>query len=255
MKDDQFDLHARIEEDHWWFVGRRIIIRTVLHQVVPPSKSILAIDVGCGTGANIAALASDYICHGIDASEHAIRHAKMRFPTVNFTCGDVHEIIGETDKQPKLFLLLDVIEHIRDDRSFLQRLISSMNKGDRVLITVPADMRLWSPHDENHGHYRRYDVSELEKTWTGQDVEPIMVTYFNALLYPVIKAVRIYNRFRNKEWGEAGTDLKIPPRLMNRLLTALFSSEALILKRMLRNGTANRRLPFGVSLMAFLRKR
>lgn len=50
MQLPQFQVHADLEERHWWFLGRRAIFRALLTQAVPPSRDRLILDVGCGTG-------------------------------------------------------------------------------------------------------------------------------------------------------------------------------------------------------------
>ncbi|HEY2251089.1 MAG TPA: class I SAM-dependent methyltransferase, partial [Planctomycetaceae bacterium] len=87
MQSAQFQLHAEIEERHWWFVARRRILRAIVEQLVPPSSEATVIDVGCGTGANLASLAADYRCIGVDTSSEAIRLARKRFPAVRFIRG------------------------------------------------------------------------------------------------------------------------------------------------------------------------
>ena len=87
MQSAQFQLHADIEQRHWWFVGRRRIMARLIAEVLPPSPEALVIDVGCGTGANIAALADHYNCVGIDTSAEATELAQSRFPQVRFLTG------------------------------------------------------------------------------------------------------------------------------------------------------------------------
>ena len=52
MQSAQFELHAELEEKHWWFRGRRHIIRRLVDQVLPAGKNTAVIDIGCGTGAS-----------------------------------------------------------------------------------------------------------------------------------------------------------------------------------------------------------
>ena len=116
MQTAQFELHAAIEDRHWWFVARRKIVRRLIDHVLggcradsngngkqhgrshhptalpkregtKPDTRPLVIDIGCGTGANIASLADSYRCVGIDTSVDAIQWARQKFPDVQFING------------------------------------------------------------------------------------------------------------------------------------------------------------------------
>ncbi len=87
MQHEQFQLHADIEQRHWWFVARRQILCRLVAEVLLPSPETVVIDVGCGTGGNIAALAPQYRCVGIDTSDEAIELARQRFAQVQFIAG------------------------------------------------------------------------------------------------------------------------------------------------------------------------
>jgi len=249
----QFELNARIEEEHWWFCARRQIIEKLVRHLLPPADDVSIIDVGCGTGANLAALSRDYRGIGIDPSADAIEFASCRFPDVEFRCGRVPEVLGEAvDGVRRLFLLMDVLEHVPDARLFLPALLDRLDGGDLLLLTVPADMALWSPHDESHGHYLRYDEARLRSAWTGLPLEEIMLSHFNARLYPLIRTIREFSRRSGRSFGDAGTDLKLPSPTINRLLQRLMAGEAGPLLRQLRQ-PQQRAYSRGVSLVAALR--
>jgi SAM-dependent methyltransferase len=56
-----------------------------------------------------------------------------------------------------LILLLDVLEHIEDDRAFLLRLVRDhLAPGGELLISVPAWPALYGRHDQLLAHHRRY---------------------------------------------------------------------------------------------------
>lgn len=248
----QFELNAHIEESHWWFCARRHIIETLVRHLLPPAADVSIVDVGCGTGANIAALAEDYSSMGIDPSADAIEFARRRFPHVDFFCGEVPEALGECGSGRHLFLLTDVLEHVPDDRGFLAALVDHLNEGDLLLITVPADMALWSLHDESHGHYLRYDEARLRRVWSELPLKEIMVSHFNARLYPLIRAVREFNRRCGRSFGDAGTDLTLPNLVINRLLYYLMAGESGLLLNQLHH--PEQRAYFrGVSMVAVLR--
>ena len=85
--------------------GRRRILCRLVAEVLPPSPQAVIVDVGCGTGGNIAALADRYPCVGIDTSAEAIELARQRFPKVRFIAGRAPSDLGELAGQARLFLL------------------------------------------------------------------------------------------------------------------------------------------------------
>jgi hypothetical protein len=117
---------------------------------------------------------------------------------------------------------------------------------------VPANDALWSSHDEVLGHFRRYDRSQLELVWQGLPVTPLLLSYYNTRLYPVIRLVRALNRYGGKSFGHRGTDLYLPPDPVNRLLASLFAGESRVLKDCLQ-GRRPEGYRYGASLIAILR--
>ena len=254
MDANVFELNSKIEMTHWWFVARRRIISRLITHLIPPSPSRTVVDVGCGTGGNLSQLANDYRCIGIDPSEEAIRWAKKRFPQMAFVRGHAPEDLNDDQRQADLFMLNDVLEHVPDDFSLLSKLLAASKPGSYFVITVPADMSLWSPHDVSHGHYRRYTMERLSAVWEGLPVRCVMRSHFNSRLYPIVKFLRGMNQRNRAASGDQGTDLKVPSRWVNGSLTRVFEGEARRLLDLLDRGDGKgyRR---GVSLVAILSRK
>jgi len=252
MRSEQFQLHAEIEDRHWWFVGRRRILSRLVAEVLPPSRQTTIVDVGCGTGGNIAALASQYRCVGIDTSAEAVELARQRFPQVQFITGRAPTNLGRLAAQARLFLLTDVLEHVADDYAMFSELLAGATPGSYFLVTVPADESLWSEHDESFGHYRRYDRARLEGVWAGLPATTMLLSYFNARLLPIVRLVRARNRRRGQAAGRAGTDFWLPNRPVNAMLKTVFAGETNRLVMALRGQKDGYRA--GASLVALVRR-
>jgi SAM-dependent methyltransferase len=252
MQHSQFLLHAEIETRHWWFVARRRIICRLVEAVAPPSPATCIIDIGCGTGANLAALATRYACTGIDAAAAAIALARTRYPRVQFLHGESPRDCSASLARADVVLLLDVLEHVADDFLFFSENLAAIKPGAHVLLSVPAHAALWTEHDVSFGHYRRYDRGRLAQVWRGLPVQVCLLSFYNSRLYPVVRAIRTLNRWRGRAAGRAGTDFAMPPAPLNRLLAHLFVGEALRLVQALHNPA--RSYPQGVSLIALLRR-
>ncbi len=251
MQREQYELLATLEDSHWWFLGRRQILCDLIDAILPPQRRSVIVDVGCGAGANLAALSPAHECIGIDASEEALGHARRRFPAISFVRADGPEEAADVIGRADLLMLNDVLEHVEHDREFLQGVLALAAPGAHVLITVPADMSLWGPHDVSHGHFRRYTRRELAELWHDLPVEARLVSYFNTRLYPIVRLIRTLGRWRNRSFGADNTDLRPAPRPINRMLTKLFAGESARLRRAL-GGTPSAAYGYGVSLVAVL---
>jgi SAM-dependent methyltransferase len=254
MQTEQFQLHADIEGRHWWFVARRRILRDIVSLVCPPTagRNSTVVDIGCGTGANLAALADEYRCVGVDVSAEAIQLAKKRFPGVQFIPGQAKGDVRRALAHANVVLLTDVLEHVENDRDMLVSIVADCAPGAHFVITVPADMRLWSPHDEAFGHFRRYDIQNFSMLWRDLPLRKRLVTYFNSRLYPLVRTVRAVTQWRGHAAGKANTDFRLPAKPTNAALTRIFAGERhRLLNSIDGQGKIYRR---GVSLLAVLER-
>lgn len=252
MQDAQFHLHAEIEDRHWWFQGRRKILCDLTAALPVARGERLIVDVGCGTGANAAALASLGRVVGVDPSAPAIAHAQERFAQAEFRQGFAPLAVADLLPRTDVLLLADVIEHVSDDFEFLSRLLEPLPPGAHVLLTTPADPRLWSPHDESFGHYRRYERDRLRAVWAGLPVRERLLSGCNVRLAPIVRGVRWLAQRRGQSAGAAGTDFSMPRPWLNRSLQAIFAGESRRLVRCLER----RARPYqsGVSWVAVLER-
>jgi len=228
-------------------------MRRLANAVVPPSPQSLVIDVGCGTGANLAALAGQYNCLGIDTAAEAVAWARQRFPQVCFVEGLAPQDLGPSVGQARLIMMMDVLEHVPDDFAVFSAMLAAVAPGTQFLITVPADDALWSEHDVSFGHYRRYDRRRLQQVWEGLPVRVRLLSAFNARLYWLIRAIRARNRWRGQTGGAAGTDFQLLPRPLNRFFQRILAGESRRLLGLL-NGKRRKAYRHGASLIALLQR-
>ena len=80
MQAHHYPILYEVEESHWWYVGRRQIIQSLVEKIRArlgtPHPHIL--DVGCGTGANLKMLAAHGRAEGVDISTQAIEFCRER---------------------------------------------------------------------------------------------------------------------------------------------------------------------------------
>jgi len=233
-----------VDEHHWWYRGRRRVIRAELDRLaLPPGARIL--DAGCGSGRTLVELANygGEVC-GIELNSDAAELARAR------GLGDVQ--VGRLEELPwedgafDLITCLDVIEHVPDDVTALVELRRVVAPGGWLLVTVPAYQALWSRHDEANHHYRRYSRSMLRAAARQAGWQIERVSSFNSLLLAPAAAVRLAQRRMGTRNGHS-SDLDMGPAWLNDVLERPMALEASWLGR-------GRTLPVGLSLLAVLRR-
>ncbi|MEC4818166.1 MAG: class I SAM-dependent methyltransferase [Scytonema sp. PMC 1069.18] len=244
--DKDFYLHyASVEDQHWWFVGRRLIVNKVIRQLSLP-KNPKILEAGCGTGGNLSMLAQYGQVSAMELDEMACKIAIARQVTP-VRLGSLPDRIPFTDEYD-LIAILDVLEHLDDDLAALLALHSKLKPGGCLLITVPAYQFLWSQHDEINHHKRRYVLRTLKQAVKKAGFTVRYGTYFNSFLFPIIAGVRwVKNLLPLEPHKASNSDLTLPPKPVNQFLSLLFASERHLVGRVV--------FPFGVSILLVAQKR
>src|SRR5919206_2915746 len=80
MQQHTYSIMYEVEGTHWWFVGRRRIIRYFVEEICRGFKDRRPriLDVGCGTGANLELLSQYGDAEGVDVSQEALAFCRAR---------------------------------------------------------------------------------------------------------------------------------------------------------------------------------
>ena len=241
MEQQFYEEYARIQDVHWWFVARRRILAAVLRRRLGPAGDAnrRILDVGCGTGANLEMLDRFGRVIGVDMESGAVELCRERG-------WDVRQSEGARlpfgDGEFDLVTLLDVIEHVADDREILGEARRVLAPGGSIVVTVPAYQWMWGAQDEISHHHRRYTRRRLIEAFDRSGLRLVRATYFNAILFAPIAAIRLLRRLVPGPSAPRSDFEDTPPGRVNALLTRAFTWEASIVPRV--------QLPFGVSLLA-----
>lgn len=242
MQDELFDQMYDLESRHWWFRAKRRIAHALLDRFAPaPNGRVL--DVGCGCGMMLAELAArGRQVSGLDPNDKAIAYCAARGVAV--LKGILPDAARTSGERFDVVLLLDVIEHIDDDRAALESAMSLLRPGGVAVVMVPAWPALFSLHDERHGHRRRYTRRGLRALVGGlPGVRVEMLSFMNCALFPLAALSRLAGKLVG---GKGSAELRVPWTPVNRLFETLFAAEASRLAR-------GRALPWGLSLVTVLR--
>ena len=236
-----FDQMAKLDATHWWFTARRRILDGLIERVVKPPQDARILELGAGTGHNLAMLSrfGHVEASELDPIARELASERLGRPVVEAALPDLMMFPAATYD---LIALLDVLEHVVDDKGSLAAIFGRLKPGAALLLTVPANPWMWSAHDAAHHHHRRYrkrEIAALARE-AGYDIE--LLSPFNSLLFPPIAAVRLIGRLR----GDESSDDAMPGALVNKTLEAVFGLERELIGRV--------PMPFGVSLVAVLRR-
>jgi len=236
--DDAMQTMTTSEEKHWWHLSkRRLVIDTLeAHDCHGP-----CLDIGCGGGATMAAVARTMPVFGIDLSPHSVSFASAR--------GLSAVMQAEASDLPfaaKSFgtvLALDVVEHHPWPEKMLRQVHRVLVVNGALIVTVPAFQWMWSQHDHILGHYRRYTKPQIRAELEHAGFEVVRTTYFHSWLLPL---AWVFRKIRNIVGrGDRPDDAWLPGPL-NRLFSGVATLE--------RRALSGRDLPFGLSLLAVARR-
>ena len=228
---------------HWWYVARRDVLHDLIAREIKPPKDARILEIGCGTGHNLAMLAQfgSVEGHELDPASRAL--AAARFGPV---IGSAR--LPELDEVPEraydLVALLDVLEHVEDDVAALASIALRLRSGGRMLVTVPQHPFLWSGHDVANHHFRRYTKASFRAAIDTAGLKLDLLTSFNSILYPLAVVSRLASRVRG---GEETSDDALPPPAINAAFRHIFGFERYLVGKV--------PMPPGVSLAAIISPR
>ena len=148
-----------IEDKSFWFKYRNSCIEKIIENSGINGEIA---DIGGGNGfvsKMMQEIGMDVML--VEPGENGVINAKKR-GIKKIICGAFdREMFEEEIENAGLF---DVLEHIEDDKKFIEDIYRIIRKNGKIIITVPAFNLLWSNEDEEVGHFRRYRLKEIEKT-------------------------------------------------------------------------------------------
>lgn len=148
------------------------------------------------------------------------------------------------NKKFDMILMCDVLEHIEDDSLFLKNTVIPLLKDNgRIIMTVPAYQSLFSKHDEELKHFRRYNIKMIKDVCSRANLKIIKYHYF----YASLVLVRIITKLLNKdnkvnEWN------KDEKNIVTKFMMGVLNFDYWMCKKM-------NKLSFGLSLFIVLEKK
>jgi 2-polyprenyl-3-methyl-5-hydroxy-6-metoxy-1,4-benzoquinol methylase len=215
---------------HPWEVARARFFRGLIADHVERAGVTRVLDVGAGDG---------WFAHELlpDLPEQA----RVVCWDINYRSSDLEAPAGErisrTARRPEgpfdLVLLLDVIEHVEDDRAFLIDDIVPLMAGEgRAVVSVPAYPSLYCEHDRMLEHHRRYRPTDLRALLAPHFRIVASGSLFATLLVP--RAVTVAMERAGRRHEAAGVGAWDGGAVLTAALTGVLEADAAISRRLAR---------------------
>lgn len=201
------------------------------------------LDIGCGSGFLLNMLKDrGKTIYGIEPNEKLISFSRKQFGDLNIVKLTAEEI-EDLDIKVDTAVMLDVLEHIEDDRSQLRKVSACIKEDGRLVIVVPAFGFLFGKRDINNGHFRRYSKKELQGKIEAAGFEVLKIRFWNALaFFPYV----YYEKLLKKELN---TDLRTSKKrgFLKRVLWHFLNNWFRLVENKINFG-------FGLSLLCVAKK-
>ena len=224
--------------DHFWMQWRHCLLVRALRRAGGQIRTTLEIGCGHGVAREMLERDFDFPVDGCDLNRTALEMARP---------GKGHLFVYNIlDQEPSLLgrydavFLLDVIEHIDDDVTFLRAALRHLRPDGLVVVNVPASMLLFSDYDRAAGHVRRYTPGGLRKLLRSCGVETQAAQSWGMLMVPLLLARKALLR-GTKRANAIQTGFVPPNAIARRLLHGMKNVEIALPFKM----------PFGTSILAW----
>lgn len=242
MLHEEYVKMQKLEQIHFWFVGKRLFIKRIL-DTLPLNLNQKILDIGCGTGGTAIMLKKYGVLTAIEKNEYALSCAKAK---------QIHVVKGEIEKIPfpsqkfDLITVFDVLYHsqVKSLRKALSEVYRVLKPGGHLLLTDSALPLLKSNHDRAMLGKRRFTTSQLEKILSTQGFIIIRSSYIFCLLFPITLLKR---KLLDRISRNTTSDVMELPSLLNRFFLFILSVEVWGLNKFF--------YPFGSSLIILARKK
>jgi SAM-dependent methyltransferase len=162
-------------------------VRWIFSELVAPHLGKNVLEIGSGIGTYSPRIAADpkvkqLTCVEVDlrcaeTAREALAAAQVRKPVEHIVADYLGAPLAKD--QYDTVLLINVLEHLQDDRAAIRKARSELRMDGTLVIFVPAFGLLMSALDRRLGHHRRYTTASLRKLLEGAGFTVMTLRYYN----------------------------------------------------------------------------
>ena len=241
MKPGEHAAMFAVEDSHWWYRALRRNLDAALRTHVPEGSHIL--DIGCGTGANMAHWRGRYDVSGIDYSFEGLTYCHEREERAVVRADAAR--LPFADDAFDAVVSCDVLCHksLPDKQAVMNEWFRVVKPSGTLIVNLPAYQWIYSSHDVHVETDKRFSIAEARAFIAEAGAEVIDIGYWNTWLFPLIAATRLYRRALPPAHSDIaeGTDTAF-----NAPFNALLAMEHAVHRTI--------PAPFGLSILVVARK-
>lgn len=214
-----------------------------------PHSTLL--EIGCSSGFLISALRAEWpsaMVMGSDFLKEPLERLAAREPRIPLLQFDLVQC-PLPDASIDAVVMLNVLEHIADDRAAMRQAARVLKPGGIAVVEVPAGPHLYDAYDEYLQHQRRYTARTLASLLEASGLQVIQASHLGFIVYPAFAMVK----HRNQKHAALDPDAR------RRIVEANISSTrgSVLLRSLLRAEAWLGRycsFPYGIRCVAVARK-
>lgn len=180
------------------------------------------LEIGCGEGRGIDLLKNKVDSYtAIDKIEGVINQLSAKYPDIKFIQDNIPPLNKVKDNSFDTIVTFQVIEHIKDDKLFLEEIYRVLKPGGKALITTPNIKKTLS---RNPWHIREYTAKQLKEMaisifpkveMKGVGGNDKVMTYYEMNKKSVEKITRF--DVLNLQYRLPASILRVPYDILNRM--------------------------------------
>jgi SAM-dependent methyltransferase len=187
MADSWFEIASL---DHFWVRRRFEVLKRLAGGAIASSGEIA--EIGCGHGLLQRQIEDQFhkSVTGFDLNDYALKQNISRKSKV--CCYDIFQREPSLHRRFDVLFLFDVLEHLSDERKFLDAVCFHLAPKGKLILNVPAGQWAFSAYDVAAGHQRRYSIKSLAAAANRNALMVENWTYWGLPLIPTLAIRKLW---------------------------------------------------------------